>query len=151
VVGRLAWIERQNNQLTERDFSGLAGTLGYVWTPASKLTFDFVARRDILPWQDISATYRVDNAISVAPTWRASTRITVRGRLEHVQSDFRGGSGPNGSSRSDTANTMSMGVSWLPLRSLTLGATVQDERRSSTDALSEYHATVATISAALLF
>ena len=151
LTGRLAWIDRRSDHFSQFDFSGLAGALDYVWTPVSKLTVDFGARRELLPWQELDASYRVDSVISFAPTWRASNRITLRAHLEHTESDFRGGSAPNGSSRSDTANSMLVGVSWLPLRSLTLGASLQEERRSSSDALMEYDATVATISAALLF
>jgi exopolysaccharide biosynthesis operon protein EpsL len=150
LSGQVAWLDRRNDTFTQGDFSGLTGALSYVWTPVYKLSLEVAAKRDLVPWQDVNATYRVDNAISLAPTWRVSTRIAVRARVEHVQSAFRGGSA-NGSSREDVTNTALVGADWTPLRSLTLGASLQEDRRSSSDPLSEYHATVANISAALLF
>src|SRR6185503_15876847 len=35
--GRLTWLEHKNQQLPQRDFSGTAGQLGYVWIPTGKL------------------------------------------------------------------------------------------------------------------
>jgi exopolysaccharide biosynthesis operon protein EpsL len=153
VTGRLAWLERHNNNFAQRDFSGPAGRITYIWTPAAKIRADLSARRDISPWQDVIATYKVDNAISIEPIWEVSAKITVRARLEHVQSYFRGGAvlPANGQTRRDTTNNALVGVNWLPLRSLTVGARLERQQRSSNDALAEYDATVAIISALLQF
>jgi exopolysaccharide biosynthesis operon protein EpsL len=153
VTGRLAWLERHNDNFAQRDFSGMAGRITYLWTPAAKMRTDFSARRDIFPWQEVIATYRVDNALSIEPVWELSAKITLRARLEHVQSHFRGGAvlPANGQTRRDTANHALVGVNWLPLRSLTVGSGLERQQRSSNDALASYDATIATLSASLTF
>jgi exopolysaccharide biosynthesis operon protein EpsL len=153
VTGRLARLERQNDNFAQRDFSGLAGRITYVWTPTAKMRTDFSARRDISPWQDAIATYRVDNVLSIEPVWELSAKIALRGRLEHVQNHFRGGAvlPANGQTRRDTANHALVGVNWLPLRSLTVEAGLERQQRASNDALARYDATIATIGASFTF
>lgn len=152
LTARLAWIERRHDNFTQRDFSGLAGDLGYVWTPTGKLSVAFSAQQSIRPYQDLFSTYLVESRLSFAPSWRIGERTTVRMRLEHIQSDYRGGlvARPGGN-RSDTARIIMLGADWLPLRSVTLGATLQHERRSSNELLAEYDATIAGVSASLMF
>lgn len=152
LSGRLAWVERRHDNFTQRDFSGLAGDLGYIWTPTGKLSLTFSARRSIRPFQDLFSTYVVESALSFAPTWRIGERTSVRMRLEQIQSDFRGGAvAPPGGFRSDTARNILLGADWLPLRSVTLGATLQHQRRSSNELLADYDATIAGVRASLMF
>jgi exopolysaccharide biosynthesis operon protein EpsL len=153
LTGRLAWLERHNDNFAQRDFSGLAGRIIYLWTPTAKMRTDFSVRRDITPWQDVLATYRVDNAISIEPIWELGAKTSLRARLEHVQSQFRGGSvlPANGQSRRDVADNALVSVNWLPLRILTIAAGLERQQRSSNDALSEYQATIVTIDASLTF
>lgn len=152
VSGRLAWVKRRHDNFSQRDFSGLAGDLGYVWTPAGKLSFAFSAGQNIRPFQDLFSNYVVERALSFTPTWRIGERTAVRMRLEQVQSDFRGGTVARpGGTRSDTARTALIGADWLPLRSVTLGATLQHQRRSSNESLANYDATIASVSASLMF
>jgi len=53
--------------------------------------------------------------------------------------------------RKDTTNTATLGLNWLALRNLSVGASVQYQDRSSNNPLVEYDATVARLSASLLF
>lgn len=151
VTARLTWLERRNDHFIQGDFSGLGGILGYTWTPTAKLSLDFGAQRQLSPWQDPSSTYKVDNIISFAPSWQASAKVAVRARLEHIQSYFRGGVVANVPSRNDTTNNALIGLDWLPLRSLTIGASLQRLQTSSNYALFEYDATVVNVGAVLKF
>ena len=89
----------------------------------------------------------------IEPIWEVSAKITLRARLERVQSYFRGGAvlPANGQTRRDTANHALVGVNWLPLRSLTVGSVLERQQRFSNDALAEYDATIATITASWIF
>jgi exopolysaccharide biosynthesis operon protein EpsL len=153
VTGRLIWLERHHDNFALRDFSGTAGRIGYLWTPTARLRTEFSARRDITPWQDVLATYKVDNAVSIEPSWELGAKTSLRARLERVQSQFRGGSvlPANGQSRRDVADNASVRVNWLPLRILTIAAGLEHQQRSSNDALSQYEATIVTIDASLTF
>lgn len=154
VTGRLAWLERHNDIFTQGDFSGLAGNLGYGWTPTAKLRLDFSARRDIRPYVDTfsNSTYEVDNVLSLGPTWQATAKIAVRAHLEYGQSYFRGGSAaPTVLSRRDTRTNALLGVNWSPLRSISVGASLEHQRRSSNDLPFNYETTIASVNASLMF
>jgi exopolysaccharide biosynthesis operon protein EpsL len=150
--GRLAWVDYRLNHFSQRDFSGPAARLAYRWTPSAKLSFSFGAAQDIYPWQDSSATYRVDRRLSVGPTWQAGPRTAIRMSLEHVSAGYRqplpGFTGPE---HHDTSRIASLGWDWKAWRNLSLNASVQRTQRTSTDASFDFHDTVATVGASLMF
>ena len=152
MTGRLAWIERHNDNFTQGNFSGLAGELGYGWVPANKLHLDFLAKRSISPYNDVSSTYRVDNSLAFAPSWQVSGKITARARLEYVQSYFSGGVAvPNVPARNDTARNVLLGVDWAPLRGVTVGASLQRQRHTSNVIFYGYDDTIASVNASVMF
>ena len=152
VTSRLAWIERHNENFTQGNFSGLAGDLGYNWIPTAKLHLDFLAKRDLSPYQDLFSAYRVDNVLSFAPSWQVSGKITLHMRLEHIQSYFRGGVAVSGApSRHDTTRTALLGADWSLLRGVSVGASLQRQRRSSNNTSFEYDDTIAGVNASLMF
>ncbi len=152
VTGRLGWVERNHDIATERDFSGPAGDLGYIWTPTDKLGFEWIASRRISVYQRVVSSYVVDNVLSFTTVWRASERVTLRMRLEVMESDFRGGLVASSvPPRSDTRAIARVGADWMLLRSITVGASLEQQRRSSNESLNNYDATIASINAAFQF
>ncbi len=53
--------------------------------------------------------------------------------------------------RKDTTDIAALGLNWLVLRNLSIGANLLYEQRSSNNPLVEYDATVGRISASLIF
>lgn len=152
VNGRLAWVEVRHDHFKQRDFSGLAGELGYAWSPTSKLRVEISGRRDISSWWQTFSSYRIDDALSVAPTWQVSAKTSVRMRLERVRSDFRGPVFPPVEAlRYDHAQTALLGVEWNPLHSLVLDASLQRQRRSSNTTGVDFDANIASLNARLKF
>ena len=150
--GRLTWLERRHENFPQRDFSGTAGELAYVWTPTGKLRLDFSARRDIRAWWEPFASYRVDDTLAFTPAWAVTAKTAVRARLERTTSDFRGPVfTPLGPLRSDTVRSAQLSADWAPLRSVSLSASVQRLDRSSNNAGVEFTTTIATVSASLKF
>ena len=150
--GRLTWVDRRHEHFAERDFSGLTGELGYIWTPTGKLRVDIVAKRDINSWWETFSSYRVDDSLSFTPTWQVSAKTSVRMRLERIKSDFRGPVfPPPGPLRSDIVNSAQLAVDWSPLRSLALGASLQRQWRSSNNPGFEFDASIASVNAKLMF
>ena len=153
VNGRLTRIERRNTHLPQRDFSATASELSYLWTPTGRLTINLTGSRKISPWTaDTQASYRVDDSLSFAPTWQISGKVAARLRSLYQVSGFQGPIAPLvGVPRRDTLRSLQLSLDWLPLRSVTLGATLQHDRRGSTSALAEFDATTASVNAALKF
>lgn len=151
--GRITRLDRRNDHLSQRDFSGTSGELAYVWAPDARWLLNLTATRNIMPWTaDLLSSYRIDEILSFAPTWKLSEKIGVRMRAYRLASDFRGPVVPTtGPSRRDVLRSIQLGMDWTPLRNATIGATVQRERRSSTDANFEFDDTSAFLTASFIF
>jgi hypothetical protein len=152
VRGRVTWVDVQHEHFAERNYSGVAGELGYTWTPASKLRIEVVARRDISSWWQTYSSYRVDDTLSISPIWQISPRTALRARIERIRTDFRG---PvplyAGALRGDTLHSAQLGIDWYPLQSLTLDASLQRLRRSSNFAGVDFDTSIAGFNAKLKF
>lgn len=150
--GRLTWTERRHEHFTQRDFSGMAGSLDYTWTPSGKLRLAVSARRDIAAWWDVLSSYFVSDTLSFTPTWQASAKTALRMRVNCTQNDYRGPviASP-GPLRGDTVCSTGLGADWTPQRYVTVSANLQRDRRSSNFAAFEFDDTVAVLSASLAF
>lgn len=152
IQSRLAWAGVHHEHFAARDFSGLGGEVAYIWSASDKLRVAVVARRDRGQWWQTSSSYRVDDTLSIAPTWRASSKTNVRVRLDRIHSDFLGPVFPQTSPlRSDTAYLALIGVDWTPLPNVVLDAGLQRQRRSSNAVAVDYDSTIASINARVRF
>lgn len=152
LTGRLTYLDRRYDQAPQRDFYGSAGELGYTWLPTSKLRLRLFATRNIVPWQSLSSTYRVSNTLSFAPTWQATAKTSLYMSLQRTYDDYPASSFSTGvPERKDTTSMAVLGLNWLPVRNVSVGASLQREQRSSNDPLVEYDTTIASISASLTF
>jgi hypothetical protein len=90
----------------------------------------------------------VSNALSIAPSWQATAKTVVYVSLQRTNEDYPG---TGNTERRDRTSMAALGLNWLPLRNLSIGASVQRQQRSSNEPLVEYDATVARVSASLTF
>jgi hypothetical protein len=96
-----------------------------------------------------SDTSRVTNSLGITSTFAATAKInlTAAARVDRrtlIESLLPGGGAVTSQSGSDTTQTLSVGFSWMPTRSLSLGCNVGRESRSTDSALSsEYSSNVA--------
>lgn len=151
--GHLGWVERRHDHIPQRNFSGIAGDSTFTWTPTGKLTFSVSATRAIAPFATgTSATYRVDDTLAFVPNWRASDKIRLNMRASRSASAFLGPVVPvAGPLRRDVLTSLQVGADWSPHTKVTFRATLQRDRRTSTDAALFFNATVASLSASLTF
>lgn len=150
--GRVGWIDRRHEHFPVRDFSGLVGELGYGWTPAGKFRLYLSAKRSLDAVVDATSSYRINNAISITPAWRATEKIIFSLRLERIESDFRGPVAPlPGPQRSDTLNSAKLVVDWLPRRNITLSTSLQRAERSSNTPTAEYDDSIVSLRAGFKF
>ncbi len=150
--GRLVWVDVHHANFAARNFSGLTGEWNYVWTPTGKLRIEIATKRDIAPWWQAFSSYKIDDSLSIMPTWQISAKTAVRARWERIQSDFRGPVFPLVSGlRSDTAQFAQLGVDWFPMRNLALDAGVQRQWRTSNFAGVDFDSWIAMFNAKLKF
>jgi exopolysaccharide biosynthesis operon protein EpsL len=152
LSGRLTYIERRYQSLPQRDFSGTAGELTYLWTPTGRLTLTLSAARSITPYiLSVESTTRTENTIAAALVWRTSERTSLRSAVSRRESRF----GQIGTSaepaRRDSLESAEVGANWALRRFVTLDASLRHEQRASTDAMQRFDAYVATLSIAFTF
>jgi exopolysaccharide biosynthesis operon protein EpsL len=150
VTGRVTNFDRRYDVTPQNDFSGTGGELGWSWSPTSKLSMRLAATRNIVPWQSLTSNHRVSNVFSFAPTWQATAITRVYLSYQRTYDDYPATSATT-PERKDTTGIAVLGLNWLALRSLTIGASVQYQNRTSNNPLVEYDTTIARISASLSF
>ena len=151
--GRLTRTERREPHFPQRNFSGVSGEVLYAWRAAGSLNVNLSATRSVIPFAgSLDSSYRVDNTLAVVPIWQVGAHTTLRLNAYRRTADFLGSVNPAGSAaRRDIYRVLEVGASWVPHRTLTLGATLRRESRTSTGAGLPYEATVAGVTGALTF
>lgn len=153
LSGRLTWLERSHDGAAQRDFSGLAGEFLYSWAPTGKLRMNLVAKRDIVPFQDLSGSHIVSNTLSVAPTWAITAKTVAHLLAARTTSNFSGvaSAPPSGPARRDTLNLIEVGVNWSPTNRLIFGLDLLHQVRDSNISSFEFKDTIARITGSYRF
>jgi len=149
--GRLARVDYHSSHFAERDFTGSAGRLGYRWAPTARLSLNLAVSRDLQPWQDDFASYRVDKRLSFGPRWQLGARTALTMTLDQAASDFRNPVVPAGPDRRYAFRSVQLALDWQLLRNVSVKASLQRSRQTSTDPAVPFNATVATLDASLMF
>jgi hypothetical protein len=108
--------------------------------------------RELEPWQDVFASYRVDDRLSFAPAWQLGAKTALRMNLEHATTDFRNPVAAFATAqRHDNYRSAQLALDWQLLRNATVKLSLQRSQQTSTEPAFEFQATVATLGASLLF
>jgi len=151
-TGRLGYARRKHEQVAERDFSGIAGRLGMSWLMAGKTTLDAAIWREIGAVEGGTSSYVLSSGASLAPSWAASSKLTVQGFIRYQKNDYQGD--PrfiNFQLRKDAVSTLAVGAFYAPWRSTQLGLNFQTDRRDSNVAQADYRANSVTASVRVEF
>ena len=139
VRGRVAHFERSHDDLSARDFSGFTGQLDAVWAITAKTRLAAGAARELGSYQSASASHYEGHRFFVAPTWKPSEKTALRANYSHGVRNYSGAlPGFVESRRRDTTRLASLAFDWLPWRALKLTASLERDRRSSTDPRFDY-------------
>ena len=150
--GRVAWIDYVSDHFAARDFSGTAARLRFLWQAGVKLGITAAFTREIEPWAETSASYRIDQRVTLGATWQAAARATLRLEARRGESDFRDPlPGFVGTPRRDKEGGVQFSAEWRALRNLTLNAAAQRYRQSSSDPAANFHGSQLSAGASLLF
>jgi exopolysaccharide biosynthesis operon protein EpsL len=148
---RVTRIERQNEVLPQRNFSGTAGEFRYLWRATGRLNFDLSAGRNISPYNlSLVSTTQVENSLTAAVTWATTERTAVRSAVSRRVSRY-GQASTEFEARRDTTQSFEIGANWSPRRYVALDARLRHEDRESTDPTQIYDANTATIGFNLTF
>lgn len=151
LEARLSHLDYRYPHFSQRDFSGTSGTLAFRWGATGRLSFDLALLRDLAPWLDSFASYRVEERASLGASWQLAARTTLRASAGHMKADYRN---PvvalGGPARSDSGEVAELRAEWRPLRNLLLNAGWQHYRQDSNDPTVRYAGRIVTLGGSLL-
>ena len=152
LEARLSHLAYRYPHFSQRDFSGNTGMLAFRWGATGKLSFDLALVRDMSPWLDSFASYRVEERVSLGATWELAARTALRASAGRLEADYRNPIAPlSGPARSDTAEVAELRLEWRALRNLLLSAGWQHYRQDSTDPAARFAGRIVTAGGSLLF
>jgi exopolysaccharide biosynthesis operon protein EpsL len=150
VVTRL---NRTHQNFSSRDFSGTAGIFNYVWSPGGKAQILFSASRNYVDWWDMFSSYNIADSVSLMPIWQLSSEVSAKLRVERSKRNFFAPifSYVGMPMRQDTGRSAQFSLDWMPMRNISLGVSLQKERRNSNAEDLNYADTTAMVNTRLSF
>lgn len=149
---RAAYITRDHDHFSERDYSGLVGNIDFSWSPTAKIKMILSAASNLSTYQTGDNSYTRNTTFSIRPLYALSSKVTVSAHADISKRSFLGDGVNNANTnRVDRTKTVGVGVDWMPLRSFSVGANLDHSNRNSNDADYDYSDTTAGVNANLFF
>jgi exopolysaccharide biosynthesis operon protein EpsL len=153
MSARAGWINRNYEQLSERDFDGPMYRVVYVWTPTGKFILTAIAQRDISTDEQVNTSFAYVRGVTLYPALRLTEKFELSGGLEWGRRDYLGDPELvlSGTTRTDRVRTTALTATYKPLRRVTLEMRWRHESRSSTIATADYVDDIVSVSAGIRF
>jgi len=132
----------------QRNFGGMTGaaTVNWSYSPKAGLTAGWT--RDISSFETANFNHSQTDRFAIGPVWQLSPKAVMRVQLAHAVREF--GGTPTGVvilQRRDVTRDASVSVDWQPYTFLSLSASLQNAKRSSSLAGFDYSSNMFNISA----
>lgn len=125
-------IDHRYPDIPQRDYSGMEGGVNYSLDFSDKTFLKMSLQRSLITWWDNASSYYVGDSVSISPSWQISSKTVMHMVINHGINDYRGPVVPNTIARKDNTQSALLGIDWSPHRVVTLSASVQHSKRSST-------------------
>ncbi|MEC5387846.1 hypothetical protein VVD49_19090 [Uliginosibacterium sp. H3] len=145
LEGRVSYVQREHENIPERDFSGWVGSVGYIWTPTEATRLALRVFRDLGAVSDASASYADTYGISLVPNWALSPKLALGGIAESRRRSYNGFTlTPRAPERTDRIGVT---VRYMATRNWEFGFSMSDERRRTSDTARQYSDVISSLSA----
>jgi exopolysaccharide biosynthesis operon protein EpsL len=131
--GYVGYTTRKYDLAPSRDFSGVTGKFGFLWTPTGKAIIDLSWRREIGADADSVSNYAVSQGWALRPTWVITSKVRLGANYEYLERDYRGDPGLGSSAVPRDAKTTSYGLDlkYLPVSYADIGIGYQHQKRDA--------------------
>jgi len=151
--GHIGYLQRRNDTLTFRNFSGLSYDMAWVWAATGSLSTTLSGSRVTGAAGDVQSLTAVTRTLRFVPAWQASGKIKVEAGLYRSWRNYFGDviqSSPGAPVPAPVHNDAILGGSvaatWAMQRWLTLSADLRSEHRNSNLTQWAYSDRIATVS-----
>ena len=156
VDARAAYLSRTHAHFSERDYAGVVGNLNVNWAITDKTSLTAGFGHELSSYQTTASTsytssYIRTDRLTFSPLWKISEKTALRARLNYAHQRYLGATDSTLSNRVDTLRTSMIGLEWKPLRALSLGASLQNEKRMSNQPGLDYTDTIAGVTGQFAF
>ena len=151
---RLAHLERHHTHYSERDFSGITGNLNLNWNITAKTSLAASVARELSAYQTLDSNYTQTDRISLMPYWQIGAKTALRAKYDYARRDYQGGPLTAiipASNRRDNLHTAMIALEWQPYRSVSVSASLQNEKRTSSQPGQDYKDNTISLSAQAAF
>lgn len=138
---RVGYVRRENETVSQRDFSGMAGRASADYALTGKTLVSAAVYREIANSDDFNASYQLSTGARLGASWAAASKVTLRANAAYENRDFRGETGlalPGVPRREEDTVSGAVSVAYAPVRPLSLEAGLQAGRRDSNFVMSDY-------------
>jgi exopolysaccharide biosynthesis operon protein EpsL len=154
VVARASRVSRRYPNTPQSNLDGYTAVAEYDWKVTGKLSLTGVVRRDISPFQDVQSSFVLVKGVTVRPTLNVTEKIDLSAILDYSAWYFLGESGivtGGAAGRVDHVLSAAASLTYRPVSSISLQASVQRESRTSNFPTADYLANVASLTARISF
>jgi exopolysaccharide biosynthesis operon protein EpsL len=153
-VGRLGWTVRRFPNVPKRDFAGPTGRLTGIYNLSARTSLTAAAFQEIGLWEDLTSSYIVTTGFTLGANYSLSEKTLLQLSYDARRRDFQGNPGfviLDVPSRKDDIQTLSASATWLPLRNVTIRGSLSYATRSANIPLTDFAATILSVSGQLAF
>lgn len=132
--GRLGYTDREHDEISQRDFSGITyrGTLA--WAPSSKILVDGALYREIASVEDLIASFVLTEGVSAGIAWAPTIKIVLQARAIYEDRQYEGDPGivlGTAGDREDKFRGLRLSAGYRPARLVDVWSSYEHGRRSS--------------------
>ena len=150
----LSRVQRDYDQLPQRNFEGNTGELALEWTPTGKLGLKALVQRDISDTEEIHVSFVLAERLALALQYRPSGKTELSAHLETSDRRYLGEAAQvlgAAAARRERVNSAGLAAGYRPHPRITLSLTLRRETRSSSVATADYAANVGSLGARVDF
>ncbi|HOY70152.1 MAG TPA: putative exosortase B-associated extracellular polysaccharide biosynthesis transporter EpsL [Methylotenera sp.] len=148
---RAAYVTRDHDHFSDRDYSGLVGNVDFSWSPTAKIRMILSATSNLSTYQTSDTSYTRSTSFSVKPVYELSSKVTMNAHMVIAKRSFLDDGSLPDSDRVDWTKSAGFGIDWMPLRSVSVGGNLERSSRNSNKADLDYSDTTASVNANLFF
>ncbi len=132
--GRIGYTDREHDEISDRDFSGITYRGIVAWAPRAKILVDGTLYREIAAVEDLIASFVLTEGVSAGIAWAPTIKIVLQARAIYEDRKYEGDPGIElgvRGDRDDKFRGMRFSAGYRPARFVDVFSSYEHGSRSS--------------------